>query len=91
MDKDDILLKSILAIIALGIWMLVLQNFNVFDNHRDVYVRGGNINSEVSGDVGIYNTVDVNIEEILGSPAAASGAYTSPYGEEHNSLGVTNY
>ncbi|MBC8489591.1 MAG: hypothetical protein H8D45_26535 [Bacteroidetes bacterium] len=85
--------KILLGIIAAGIWMIVLQNFNVFDNKQDVYVRGGYIDIaggyvSVSGSVSVDNTVDVNIDEVLGRPAAAYRAYTDKYGKQHNALGV---
>jgi len=84
----DKFLRIILSLIATGIWMIVLQNFNVFENRQDVYVRGGYINAEVSGSVSVGNTVDINIDEILGSSAAAYSAYTDKYGNEHYALGV---
>ncbi len=84
----DKFLKILLGIIAAGIWMIVLQNFNVFDNRQDVYVRGGYIDADVSGSVSVDNTVDVNIDEVLGKPAAAYKAYTNSYGQQHNALGV---
>jgi len=66
MEKKDFFNKAILTAIAVGIWMLVLQNFNVFDNRKDVYVRGGYINADVSGRVSVGNTVDINISAING-------------------------
>lgn len=88
MGNQDFLLKSILVVIAVGIWMLVLQNFNVFDNERDVYVRGGYINSDVSGSVDIDNTVDINLKEILGQYAGARRSYVID-GVQYNSLDVS--
>jgi len=88
MEKKDMFNKAILVFIAIGIWILVLQNFNVFDNRKDVYVRGGYINADVNGRVSVDNTVDVNIDKVLGRPAAAYRAYTNEYGQQHNALGV---
>ena len=48
-------LKSILMAIAVGIWMLVLQNLGVIP-----------VAQKVSGNVDIDNTVDINLQEING-------------------------
>lgn len=48
-------LKSILMAIAVGIWMLVLQNLGVIP-----------VAQKVSGNVDIENTVDINLQEING-------------------------
>lgn len=70
--SKNISLKAILIVIAAGIWMIVLQNFNVFNNRQDVYVRGGYIDADVNGTVDVRgsvdvdNTVSVSIDEVLG-------------------------
>lgn len=64
--SKNISLKAILILIAAGIWMIVLQNFNVFDNRQDVYVRGGYIDADVSGSVSVDNEVDINISSVNG-------------------------
>ena len=64
--SKNISLKAILIVIAAGIWMIVLQNFNIFDNRQDVYVKGGYIDADVSGSVDVDNTVDVNLDSING-------------------------
>ena len=66
--SKNISLKAILILIAAGIWMIVLQNFNVFDNRQDVYVRGGYIDANVSGSVSVDNEVDINISSVNGYP-----------------------
>jgi len=66
--------KSILALIALGIWVLVLQNMNI----QKVKV----VNS-----IDIGNEVEVDIRKINGWNAANSNSYTLD-GEEYHSLGV---
>jgi hypothetical protein len=66
--SKNISLKAILILIAAGIWMIVLQNFNVFDNRQDVYVRGGYIDADVSGSVSVDNEVDINISSVNGYP-----------------------
>ena len=73
-------LKALLIVIAAGIWMIVLQNFIVFDNRQDVYVRGGYIDADVSGSVSVDNEVDINISSVNGYQAKS-------YGKGH--LGVT--
>ena len=56
-------LKSILVIIAIGIWMLVLQNLGVIPVAQDVRVKK---TVKVSGNVDVDNTVDINLQEING-------------------------
>ena len=62
-------LKSILVIIAIGIWMLVLQNLGIIPVTQDVRVKNtvnvsGNVDVDntvdISGDVGISGNVDVS-------------------------------
>lgn len=50
-------LKSILIIIAIGIWMLVLQNLGIIPVTQDVSVEN---TVDVSGTVDVGNTVDVS-------------------------------
>ena len=50
-------LKSILVIIAIGIWMLVLQNLGITPVTQDVSVEN---TVDVSGTVDVGNTVDVS-------------------------------
>lgn len=71
--SKNISLKAILIVIAAGIWMIVLQNFNVFDNRQDVYVRGGYIDADVSGSVSVDNEVDINISSVNGHGNAFYG------------------
>lgn len=56
-------LKSILVIIAIGIWMLVLQNLGIIPVAQDVRVKK---TVKVSGNVDVDNTVDINLQEING-------------------------
>lgn len=85
-------LKIILTVIAVGIWMIVLQNFNTFDNRQDVYVRGGYINVDntvdVRGSVDVDNTVDVNLDKVLGYPVGCRRSYTID-GKQYNSIDVS--
>lgn len=56
-----------IQVCAVGIWLLVIQNFfGGEDTAQRVYVVGGNIKSEVRGRVDIDNTVDINIESVNG-------------------------
>jgi len=74
MDKKskNISLKAILIIIALGVWILIIQNAIIHKN-QIVYVRGGNIDAsientvDVKGSVDVYNTVSVSIEQVRGT------------------------
>ena len=53
----NISLRSILIIIAVGIWMLVFQNLGLIPITQDVRVKN---TVDVSGDVGISGNVDVS-------------------------------
>lgn len=81
-------IKTFLIFIGLGVWMIVLQNFNVFDNRQDVYVRGGYIDADVSGSVSVGNTVDINIDEVLGYPVGCRTSYDID-GKSYKSLDVS--
>lgn len=83
--------KILLGIIAIGIWVIVLQNAGIIPtsqnvkviNTVDTYTNGGNINAEISGTVNVSNTVDVNIHEINGHNKVTTGKGTHsvfPYG-----------
>ena len=54
----QISLKAILLTIAIGIWMLVLQNLGIFCASKDVKVKNC---VDVEGTVDIGNTVDVSV------------------------------
>jgi hypothetical protein len=71
-NKSDLtLIKRLLISITIGVWVLVLQNFNLFNVPRNVEVDGGYINSSVIGNVSVRgsvdvdNTVSVSIDEVL--------------------------
>lgn len=54
----DLSLKSILLAIAIGVWILVLQNLGIIPVSQSVNV----INEvEVAGSVRVDNTVDVSV------------------------------
>lgn len=81
--------KVIYAIIAIGIWAIVLQNAGIIPTKQNVYVNGGHIDAdingtvEISGNVNVDNTVDINIHEINGNNQVTTGRGTHsvfPYG-----------
>lgn len=53
----DLSLKGILVVIAVGIWMLVLQNLGIIPVTQNVRVKN---TVNVSGNVDVDNTVDVS-------------------------------
>tara|TARA_R110002049_G_scaffold254242_2_gene429648 strand:- start:10 stop:252 length:243 start_codon:yes stop_codon:yes gene_type:complete len=68
MNGNDKVTKITLIAIAIGIWAIVFQNATA---KQDVYVKGGYVNAdvsgevEVSGSVDVDNTVSVSIDEVL--------------------------
>lgn len=92
--SKNISLKAILIIMTVGIWAIVLQNAGVIPTNQNVYVNGGNVrvsgsvDADVSGSVSVENTVDINIQEILGRSAGSRRSYTID-GEEYQSLDVS--
>jgi hypothetical protein len=86
----NISLKTILIIMAIGIWAIMLQNAGVLPtnqnvrvvNEVDAYVRG---DVSVDGSVSIDNTVDVNIKKINGSkPSTYSNGLLGVYDPYQN-------
>ncbi len=79
-QSKNISLKAILIAIGAGIWVLVLQNAGIIpklvgteNGTQTVYVKGGNIDADVSGSVSVDNTVDINIEAVNGHTNAFYG------------------
>ena len=70
--QKNISLKAILITIALGIWVLIIQNAIIHKN-QVVYVRSGNIDAaigntvDIKGSVDVSNTVSVSIEQVRGT------------------------
>jgi hypothetical protein len=74
----DLSLKTILVFIGVGVWIIVLQNARIIPSipqKQYVYVKGGNIDADVSGTVDIDDVrgtvnvsgdVDVDIMHING-------------------------
>ena len=98
-SKKEIAFGIILFFIATGIWGIFMQNLGFFKSEERVvdenkvqqvrvvntvetnsFVKGGNID--------IDNTVDINLNEILGYPAGTRRSYTID-GKAYNSLDVS--
>jgi len=86
MEKQSkkISLKTILIVIAIGVWVIVLQNAGVIPTDQRVKVVNiVDADAHVSGRVSVDNTVDVNIHEINGynMVTTQSGTHSVfPYG-----------
>lgn len=80
----QISLKTILIVIAAGVWVIVLQNAGIIPtNQRVKVVNTVDAYARVSGRVSVDNTVDVNIHEINGYNTVTTGSGTHsvfPYG-----------
>ena len=78
-----------------GIWAIVLQNAGLLPtsqsvkviNEVDAFVHG-TVDADVYGSVNINNTLDINIEEVLGRKVGTRRAYTID-GVQYNSLDVS--
>ncbi|MBR6131766.1 MAG: hypothetical protein IKQ20_07900 [Bacteroidales bacterium] len=70
MNKDNFIKRIYhnthlwIVLTCIGVWVLVFQNFRI--GTKEVYVVGGEVEAEVSGNVSVDNTVDVNLHEING-------------------------
>ncbi len=76
--NNNISLKVILGLIAIGIWAIVLQNAGVVPTKQNVYVKGGYVGMDgsvrVSGSVDVDNMVDINLN-VLGRPVGSHKSY----------------
>ena len=80
--------KCWLIIGSIGVWILVLQNFGVFgEKSQRVYVTGGDIDADIRGSVSVDNTVDVNVDKVLGYPIGCHKSYTIN-GREYQAIDV---
>lgn len=71
-----------LMLCTIGIWVLVLQNFGVFGSKsQKVYVTGGDVDARV------WNTVDVNLDKVLGYPIGCHTSYKID-GKEYQAIDV---
>lgn len=69
--SKNLSLKAILIIIAVGIWINVLQNAGIIPTNQNVKVINevdANVRGrvDVNGSVSVNNTVSVSIDEVLG-------------------------
>lgn len=94
-------LRFLLITIALGIWILVLQNAGIIPTSQNVYIRGGDVgvygtvSAEIDDPIHIQGSVEisgghvsVNLSEILGYPVGCRTSYTID-GKEYQSLDVS--
>ncbi len=71
---ENISLKAILIVIAVSIWVVILQNAGVLPTNKDVEVVN-EVNTrvkgtvDVEGSVDIDNQVDINVDAINGKKA----------------------
>lgn len=80
--SKNISLKAILISIAIGIWVIVLQNAGVIPTSQNVKVVNS-VDADVSGSVSVDNTVDINIEAVNGNRNAFYGIKGSNYDAIH--------
>lgn len=99
-SKRDYAFGGFLFFIATGIWGVFLQNMGFFVpsddytqkvrviNTVDTYVNGGDLN--VSGNVDVGNTVDINLEAINGHSDAFYNS-NSQHKDQYYRIPVYNY
>jgi hypothetical protein len=96
-QENYILRNALLLFIAAGVWGLFMQNMGLFVPSDDYTQKVRVVNTvdtevqgsvNVNGQVGVYNTVDINISEILGRSAGTRRSYTID-GQQYNSLDVS--
>jgi hypothetical protein len=96
-------LKAVLVTIAVGIWVIVLQNAGIIprlvgvkNGIQTVYVKGGYIDADVSGTVDVDNVkrtvningdVDVNLERVLGRTIGSHKSYSID-GKDYHAIDV---
>lgn len=76
---------------VIGIWCIVAikvgEKVNTENGATPVYIVGGEV--DVSGSVGVANTVDVNLNEVLGYSVGCRKSYTID-GREYQAIDVCN-
>lgn len=77
--------RTILILIAIGVWFLVLQNMGVMVGSRKVKLDEP---IRVKGDMEVKNTVDVNVSKVLGRPVGSSRSYELD-GVEYHTIHVS--
>ena len=70
-----------LQVCAVGIWLMVIQGFI----HEDSGAQ--KVYAQVSGSVDVTNTVDVNLEEVIGHTVGCHRSYTKD-GREYLAIDV---
>ena len=75
-----------IVIIAVCSIIIVIQGKR--KGTQDVYVNGGRISADVSGNVSVGNTVDVNLDKVLGYSVGCHKSYTIN-GREYQAIDVT--
>lgn len=101
LQGKNITLKGLLLIIAIGVWIIALQNLGVIPINQKVKVVEtvrivGDVDANVSGsvsvdnivDVNVDNTVDVNLDGVLGYPVGCRRSYTID-GREYQAIDVS--
>lgn len=93
LQGKNITLKGLLLIIAIGVWVIALQNLGVIPINQKVKVVEtvrivGDVDANVSGSVSVDNTVDVNLDEVLGYPVGCRRSYTID-GREYQAIDVS--
>lgn len=88
--RKNISLKTILIFIAVGIWVIVLQNTGLIPTKQNVYIKGGSLDVDgtvsVRGSVDVDNMVDVNLN-VLNRPVGSHRSYIIE-GKEYQSIDV---
>ena len=87
LQGKNITLKGLLLIIAIGVWVIALQTLGVIPINQKVKVVG-DVDANVSGSVSVDNTVDVNLDEVLGYPVGCRRSYTID-GREYQAIDVS--
>jgi hypothetical protein len=93
--SSKITVYGILLSIAIGVWVIVLQNLGVIPISQRVKVVGmvdayvsGSVDIDNTVDVEVSNTVDVNLEEVIGHSVGCRRSYTID-GTDYHSIDVS--
>lgn len=93
--SGKIAVYGILLSIAIGVWVIVLQNLGVIPTCQRVKVVGmvdayvsGSVDIDNTVDVEVSNTVDVNLEEVIGHSVGCRRSYTID-GTDYHSIDVS--
>lgn len=93
--SSKITVYGTLLSIAIGVWVIVLQNLGVIPISQRVKVVGmvdanvsGSVDIDNTVDVEVSNTVDVNLEEVIGHSVGCRRSYTID-GTDYHSIDVS--